>query len=152
MVVDSGLPNIPKGAYLVSWPKSGKSPHMKSRWEAALHGSTTTLWRCLANLPPCQPFHIIWGCFAHYRQLDNTQTRTLAKGPQSGQIVKNRPKVGGVSWRAASHLLFICGDFPDFGHETKYAPFGMLGKPESTTIIKGAHYRLPGHKRVHARP
>jgi ABC-type uncharacterized transport system substrate-binding protein len=30
-------------------------------------------------------------------------------------------------------LLFICGDFPDFGNETKYAPFGMLGKPESTT-------------------
>jgi hypothetical protein len=27
-------------------------------------------------------------------------------------------------------LLFIRGDFPDFGHETKYAPFGMLGKPE----------------------
>ena len=42
-MTNSGLPNIPKGAYLVSWPKSGKSPRMKSKWEAALHGSTTTL-------------------------------------------------------------------------------------------------------------
>jgi hypothetical protein len=35
-----------------------------------------------------------------------------------------------LPWRAASHLLFIRRDFPDFGHETKYAPFGMLGKPD----------------------
>src|SRR5262252_4421763 len=68
-----------------------------------------------------------------------TQTWTLAKGRQGGRLVRHRHKVVVLLWRAASHLLFICGDFPDFGHETKYAPFGMLGKPESTTIIKGAH-------------
>src|SRR6266403_1322838 len=56
------LANIRKGAYLVSWSKSGKSPHMKSRWEAALHGSTTTLWRCLTNLPPCRPFASVQVC------------------------------------------------------------------------------------------
>src|SRR6516164_1819074 len=54
--------NIPKGPYLVSWPKSGKSPHMKSTWEAALHRSTTTLWRCLTNLPPCRPFASVQVC------------------------------------------------------------------------------------------
>ena len=44
---------------------------------------------------------------------------------------------------AASHVLyFMCCDFPDFGHKAKYAPFGMLGKPKSAIIIKGAHYRL----------
>src|SRR5262249_27439262 len=43
----------------------------------------------------------------------------------------------------ASHVLyFMCCDFPDFGHKAKYAPFGMLGKPKSAVIIKGAHYRL----------
>ena len=42
---------------------------------------------------------------------------------------------------AVSHLLyFMCCDFPDFGHKAKYAPFGMLGKPKSAVIIKGAHY------------
>src|SRR5262245_4072532 len=46
----------------VSWPKSGKSPHMKSAWEAGLHRSTTTLWRCLTNLPPCRPFASVQVC------------------------------------------------------------------------------------------
>src|SRR5262249_30525930 len=42
---------------------------------------------------------------------------------------------------AASHVLyFMCCDFSDFGHKAKYAPFGMLGKPKSAVIIKGAHY------------
>src|SRR4029077_15972208 len=87
-----------------------------------------------------QPFDIIGRCFANYGQVGITQTWTLAKGRQGGRLVRHRHKVAVLLWRAASHVLFICGDFPDFGHETKYAPFGMLGKPESTTLIKGAHY------------
>jgi hypothetical protein len=35
-----------------------------------------------------------------------------------------------LPWRAPFHMLFTCSDFPDFGHEAKYAPFGMLSKPE----------------------
>src|SRR5262249_47472946 len=41
-----------------------------------------------------------------------------------------------------------CCDFPDFGHKAKYAPFGMLGKPKSAVIIKGATTRLR-HLRHH---
>ena len=82
------------------------------------------------------------GCFANYGQVGITQSWTLAKGRHGGKLVRHRHKVVVLLWRAASHVLFICGDFPDFGRETKYAPFGMLGKPESTTIIKGAHYRI----------
>src|SRR5215471_14072940 len=32
--------------------------------------------------------------------------------------------------------------FQTLAHKAKYAPFGMLGKPKSAVIIKGAHYRL----------
>jgi len=42
------------------------------------------------------------------------------------------------------HALFTRCDFPDFGHKAKYAPFGILGKPKSAVIIKGAHYPSQG--------
>jgi len=54
-------------------------------------------------------------------------------------LVRHRHKVVFLEWGAASHVLyFMCCDFPDFGHKAKYAPFGMLGKPKSAVIIKGA--------------
>src|SRR5262249_28891532 len=49
---------------------------------------------------------------------------------------------GNASHEASHVLYFMCCDFPDFGHKAKYAPFGMLGKPKSAVIIKGAHFRL----------
>jgi hypothetical protein len=86
-----------------------------------------------------QPFDIIGGCFANYGQVGITQSWTLAKGRHGGKLVRHRHKEVFLEWGAASHVLyFMCCDFPDFGHKAKYAPFGMLGKPKSAVIIKGA--------------
>jgi hypothetical protein len=45
-----------------------------------------------------------------------------------------------------SHALIACDDFPDFGHDAKYARFGMLGRPEAAAIIKRAHYQNFGYR------
>src|SRR6516162_1693788 len=73
---------------------------------------------------------------------DHFRHTMLDLGPQPSRSRVEVAGGGGLN----SHALVPCDDFPGFGHDAKYAPSGMLGRPEAAAIIKRAHYQNFGYR------